>query len=58
MKDYKSSLEDCHSALKLNQNEAGIYQLRGLCYKNLGDNEKAESDFAKAKELGLENRTN
>ena len=53
LKNYDAALADCDSALKIEQ-DGGIYQLRGLCYKNLGETAKAEADFAKAKELGYQ----
>ena len=33
-------------------NFAKLYQMRGLCYKKIGNDKKAKADFTKAKELG------
>lgn len=41
-------------AIKLNPNYAMAYKNRGICYQKLGDNIKAQADFAKAKKLGYE----
>ena len=51
LKNYNAAISDCDSALKFEQ-DGGIYKLRGLCYGRLGETEKANADFAKAKELG------
>ncbi|MBR6711430.1 MAG: tetratricopeptide repeat protein [Selenomonadaceae bacterium] len=49
---FEFCIQDCDKALELNPNDAGIYKHRGDCYKELGDETKAQADFKKAKELG------
>ncbi len=43
---------DATKAIELNPNLAIAYQFRGLCYQQLGDEAKAQADFARAKQLG------
>ena len=54
-KKYNNAIEDFTKALQLNPNEnfdtAEIYEYRGKCYEALGETEKAQSDFNKAKNL-------
>jgi len=55
LKNYKLAVKDFNEAIELNPNsavDAVNYHLRGLCYQALGDEEKAQADFAKEKELG------
>ena len=40
--------------LELNPNNDITYYNRGICYQAMEETEKAESDFAKARELGYE----
>lgn len=56
---YDKAVQDFNEAIKINSKskysqEAKEYYNRGLCYQKLGDEEKAQADFAKAKELGYE----
>ncbi len=48
------ALEDYNKAIQLNPNLAEMYYLRGMIYQQLGEEEKAQADFDKAKELGYE----
>ena len=52
LKDYKQAIESYSRAVELNPNYAQAYYWLGRCYELLGDNAKAQADFAKAKELG------
>jgi len=49
--NYLQAIEDYTQAIKLDPNDAASYYSRGLAYKEIGENEKAEKDFAKAREL-------
>ena len=51
LKQYTLAIKDFNKALSLLEHPI-IYNNRGLCYKALGDEKKAQADFAKAKELG------
>ena len=53
MKNYQQALNDATDAIRINPNFEKSYQLRGIIYKELGEIEKANADFAKAKELGF-----
>ncbi len=50
--DYKLAIADYDETIKLAPNHALAYHNRGICYQELGDDSKAQADFAKAKELG------
>ena len=55
MENYRQAFADLNKSIELgisgkNLGEALYY--RGLCRQALGDNEKAQADFAKPKELG------
>ena len=39
-------------AIRLDPNYALAYYNRGVAYQNIGEKDKADADFAKAKELG------
>ena len=49
---FDSAIADCTQAIRLDPKHAEAYHYRGLAYQKKGDRAKAESDFAKAKELG------
>jgi len=49
---HKQALADFDKYIQLVPNDYDVWQSRGECYKELGDNAKAQADFAKAKELG------
>lgn len=46
--DYKGSIEDCTTAIKADNSDAGSYYIRGLDYAALGKTELAVNDFNKA----------
>ena len=52
-KEYKEAIEDYDKAIELNPKFAVAYYNRGVAKGRSGDNEGAEEDFAKAKELGF-----
>jgi len=54
LQNYTQAIEDYTQAINLKPNYKVAYKLRGDAYKALGENEKAEADFAKARELGYE----
>ena len=52
LRDYARAIQDYTKAINLKPNDYGLYKFRGECYQALGDEAKAQADFAKAKELG------
>ena len=50
-KDYKGAIEKYNESLKLNPNLEVAYNNRGICYKELGQNERAIHDYDKALEI-------
>lgn len=56
-KQYEQAIQDYDKAIELGiegKNFGEILYYRGLCYQATGDEDKAQVDFAKAKELGYE----
>ena len=51
-KQYNKAVLYYDKAIQLNPKDAVAYASRGACYQELGDNARAQADFAKAKELG------
>lgn len=51
LKKYKEALADIDKAIKISA-EGWLYNRRGEIYQEMGDDAKAQSDFAKARELG------
>ena len=51
-KDYRKAIKLYDEAIQLNPNYANAYHYRGMAYKALGNNAKAQADFAKAEKLG------
>ncbi len=51
LKNYQSAIIDFDKAIKLNPNFAEIYKIRAETYNKIGENEKAEADRKKYKEL-------
>ena len=56
LKDYNAAIADYTRAIELGEHEKSFkpllpwtYRKRGECYKAIGDNAKAQADFAKAK---------
>lgn len=52
MADWENSLRHHEIALGLNPSRGDFYWERGVTYQRLGKNDLADSDFAKARELG------
>ena len=52
--DYENAIEAYDEAIRLNPQYAKAYNNRGIAYGLLGQQEQADRDFAKAKELGVE----
>lgn len=48
---YEKAIQEYDKAIKFNPNDDESYYSRGRCYQALGDTEKAQADFEKAKEL-------
>ncbi len=48
---FQASIEDCTRAIKIDPNHSNAYYNRGIVKKALGQDEAAEKDFTKAKEL-------
>ena len=46
LRDYSSAIADYTEALQLNPNIEDAQRLRGECYEQLGEKEKAQQDFA------------
>jgi tetratricopeptide (TPR) repeat protein len=42
---YKVALRDCEKAIELNEKQGEYYNLRGMCWMNLDNFEKALTDF-------------
>lgn len=54
LKNYEQAISDYNEAILLNPSLATAYKNRGFVYEEMGEIEKAEKDFAKARELGFE----
>lgn len=52
LKQYERAIQDYDKAIQLNPNYVNAIYWRGKCDEALGDEVKAQADFAKAKELG------
>ena len=48
---YKEAIDAFSSVLETEGDNAEIYNNIGLCYANLGDDEKAEKNYLKSQEL-------
>ena len=53
LKRYEEALADLNNAIKLSP-EGWLFHKRGEVYKAMGDETKAQADFAKAKKLGYD----
>jgi Flp pilus assembly protein TadD len=49
---HERAIEDYDEAIRLDPKDAYAYNNRGLAYRNQGQQELADRDFAKAEELG------
>jgi tetratricopeptide (TPR) repeat protein len=54
-KDYKSAITNCDKVINLNPETVNAYYYRGGSYLNLGNYDKAASDFSKIAELEPDN---
>jgi len=52
--EHDKAISDFTEAIRLNPNYAKTYYNRGVSYDEKGEQEKADADFGKAQELGLE----
>ena len=50
--NLEAALKDFTKVIELQPDKGKAYYLRGLIYKAMGDNTKAQADYAKARELG------
>ena len=50
--EYEKAIENYDEAIRLNPQYGSVYYNRGIAYRNLGQQEIADRDFQKAKELG------
>ena len=51
---YERAIQDYDEAIRLDPQDALAYAGRAAAYEDLGQQELADRDFAKAKELGVE----
>ena len=51
---YKQAIQDLDEAIRLDPQHEAAYSNSGKAYSNLGEQELADRDFAKAKELGYD----
>ena len=49
---YEQAVQSYDEIIDLNPQDADAYYNRGIAYQGLGEDERAERDFQKAKELG------
>ena len=52
MDDYQNAISDYSEVIRLEPGSAEAFNNRGIAYQKRGDRAKADSDFARAKELG------
>ena len=52
LRDFKLALYDATKLIQLKPDDGLYYKMRGRCYQLVGDNAKAQADFARAKQLG------
>ncbi|MBR1806300.1 MAG: tetratricopeptide repeat protein [Selenomonadaceae bacterium] len=52
--NLQRAFADADKAIQLNPNLAYAYYIRGLCLEEFGDADKAQADYARAKELGYD----
>ena len=51
---YDKAITDFTEAIRINPDLAEAYYNRGVAHRKLGNDVKADADFAKAKELGYD----
>ena len=54
LEDYDMAIRELNLAIKIKADYAEAYYYRGICYQEIGEDKKAEADFAKARDLGYE----
>ena len=54
IRKFKKAIADATKAIEIDPNIANAYVIRGYCYQALGETEKANADFAKAKQFGYQ----
>ena len=55
LKQYRLAISYCDKSIKINPNDPNYpwaYVTRGKCYQALGEHDKAQADFARARQLG------
>jgi tetratricopeptide (TPR) repeat protein len=52
LKQFQKSIDDINTSFTLNNNDYNLLNLRGVNYRELGDNDKACTDFKAAMEKG------
>ena len=52
---YKEAIEDCNASIKINSDNAVVYNIRGQCYLVLKEYKKTIEDFDRAIELDPDN---
>ncbi len=55
--DYQGSIQDMNEAIRLKPNYPLFYAFRGFNYYRLGEEEKAQEDFDKARDIEPDNAT-
>lgn len=50
--DFKGAIKLYDEAIEINPNANASYYYRGWAYRKIGNEEQAQADFAKAKQLG------
>ncbi len=50
---FADAIADFTQAIEFDPQRANAYRLRGIAYKNIGEEAKAEVDCEKAEQLGL-----
>ena len=51
---YERAIQEYDEAIRLERGDTDAYYKRGIAYQGLGEDERAERDFQKAKELGYD----
>lgn len=54
---HELAVQDLTEAIRLDPQNGDAYYNRGIAYQHLGMTEESESDFEKAKELGVDAET-
>lgn len=54
LEEYELAIVDYNKAIELKPNFVEAYKLRGACYHQLGETDKAQADFNRAAQLDLD----